>query len=76
MYIPDDQEISQGGRGLISQYLSSFGGVRAFSSSLISSLRMDQEIHTSRQVRIDSVKINPSLLMMREWVVHHDDQDI
>ena len=29
-----------------------------------------QEIHTSSALNIDSVKINTSLLMMREWVVH------
>ena len=28
---------------------------------------MDQEIHPCGQGRIDSVKINPSLLRMREW---------
>ena len=53
-------------RGCISRYLPSFGGVRTFSSSSILSLGMDQEIHPSRQGRIDSVKINPSLPMMRE----------
>ena len=31
---------------------------------------MDQEIHPSRQGRIDSVKINPSLLRMRECCLH------
>ena len=61
---------SRGRMGWISQFLPSFGGVRTFSSSSILSLGMDQEIHPSRQGRIDSVKINPSLLMMREWVVH------
>ena len=61
---------SRGRRGWISQFLPSFGGVRTFSSSSILSLGMDQEIHPSRQGRIDSVKINPSLPMMREWVVH------
>ena len=30
---------------------------------------MDQEIHPSGQGRIDSVKINPSLLRMREWQI-------
>ena len=45
-----------------------FGGVWTFSSSSILSLGMDQEIHPSRQGRIDSVKINPSLPMMREWL--------
>ena len=59
---------SWGRRGWISQFLPSFGGVRTFSSSSILSLGMDQEIHPSRQGRIDSVKINPSLLMMRECV--------
>ena len=29
---------------------------------------MDQEIHACGQGRIDSVKINPSLLRMREWL--------
>ena len=29
-----------------------------------------QEIHTSSALNIDSVKINTSLQMMREWVVH------
>ena len=59
---------SRGRRGWISQFLPSFGGVRTFSSSSILSLGMDQEIHPSRQGRIDSVKINPSLPMMREWL--------
>ena len=61
---------SRGRRGWISQYLPSFGGVRTFSSSSILSLGMDQEIHPSRQGRIDSVKINPSLPMMRECTIH------
>ena len=30
---------------------------------------MDQEIHASRQGRIDNVKINPPLLMMRKRAV-------
>ena len=30
---------------------------------------MDQEIHPSRQGRIDSVKINASPLRMREWLI-------
>ena len=29
-----------------------------------------QEIHTSSALNIDSVKINTSLLMMREWEIH------
>ena len=33
-------------------------------------LGMYQEIHPSSAVSIDSVKINTSLIMMREWVVH------
>ena len=33
------------------------------------SLRMYQDIHPSRAVSIDSVKINPSLIMTREWNV-------
>ena len=57
---------SRGRRGWISQYLPSFGGVQTFSSSSILSLGMDQEIYPSRQGRIDSLKINPSLLRMRE----------
>ena len=62
---------SRGRRGWISQYLPSFGVVRKFSSSSIYlHSGMDQEIHPFGQGRIDSVKINPSLLMMREWVVH------
>ena len=32
-----------------------------------SSTGMDQEIHPCGQGRVDSVKINPSLLRMREW---------
>ena len=35
-----------------------------------SSTGMDQKIHTCGQGRIDSVKINPSLLRMREWEMH------
>ena len=50
---------SLGRRGWISQYLPSFGGVRTFSSSLI---------HPCGRGRIDSVKINPSLLKMRECI--------
>jgi len=30
-----------------------------------------QEIHTFSALNIDSVKINTSLLMMREWIIHH-----
>ena len=59
---------SRGRRGWISQYFPSFGGVRTFSSSSILSLGMDQEIHPCGQGRIDSVKINLSLLMMRECI--------
>ena len=50
--------------GWISQYLPRFGGVRAFSHH--QSFYRDQEILPCGQRRIDSVKINPSLLMMRE----------
>jgi len=32
-----------------------------------------QEIHTSSALNIDSVKINTSLLMMRECIFHHLD---
>ena len=38
-------------------------------SLINSSTGMDQEIHSSGQGRIDSVKINPSLLSMKEWFV-------
>ena len=52
---------SRGRRGWISQYLPSFREVRTFSSS---------SIHLQGWIcghgRIDSVKINPSLLRMRE----------
>ena len=51
------------------QYLPRLGGVRTFSSSSILSLGMDQEIHPRRVDWIDSVKINPSLVMMREWYI-------
>ena len=37
-------------------------------SSLIFLQGVDQEILPCRQGMIDSVKINPSLLMMREWL--------
>ena len=47
----------------ISQYLPSFGGVRTF---YLSSSIFLQEILPCGQGRIGSVKINPSLLMMRE----------
>ena len=60
---------SWGRRGWISQYFPSFGGVRTFSSSSILSLGMEKEIHPCGQGRIDSVKINPSLLMMRKWIL-------
>ena len=36
-----------------------------------SSTGMDQEIHPSGQGRIDSVKINPSLLRTRECIIQH-----
>ena len=48
------------------QYLPRFGGVQIFSSSYHQSLGMDKEIHPCGQRRIDSLKINPSLLRMRE----------
>ena len=54
---PEGRGKSRGRRAWISQFLPSFGGVRTFSSSSILSLGMDQEIHPSRQGRIDSVKI-------------------
>ena len=38
-----------------------------------SSTGMDQEIHPSGQGRIDSVKINPSLLRMREYYFRYTD---
>ena len=56
--IPDAREISRDPR-----YLPSFGVVQAFSSSSILSLGMDHEIHPCGQERIDSVKINPSLVI-------------
>ena len=37
----------------------------------LSSLGMYQEIHTLSALNIDSVKINTSLLMMREWKMLH-----
>ena len=57
---------SQGRRGWIYQYLPSFGGVLTFSSSAI---RLQGWIRKSIPVgqgRIASLKINPSLLRMRE----------
>ena len=38
-------------------------------TSYMPSQGVDQEIHPSGQGRIDSVKINPSLLRMREWMI-------
>ena len=46
----------------------SVGGVRTF-SIINPSTGMDQEIHPCGQGRMDSVKINPSLLRMREWAI-------
>ena len=62
------REISRA-EGMDFPHLPSFGGVWTFSSSSILSLGMDQEIHPCGQGRIDSVKINPSLLRMREWLI-------
>ena len=69
--ILDVQEISQGRRRwIIYIYLPSFGGVRTFSSSSIHIQgRIRKFISVARptgQGRIDSIKINLSLLRMRE----------
>ena len=37
---------------------------------------VDQKILPCGQGRIDSVKINPSLLMMTDWLIHDDEGDI
>ena len=50
--------------GWISQYLPSLGGVRTLSHHQ----GVNQQIIPCGQGRIDGVKINPSLLMMRECV--------
>ena len=50
-----------------SQFLLSFG--TDILLIINPSTGMDQKIHPCGQARIDSVKINPSLLRMREWVV-------
>ena len=50
--------------GFLNSYLPSFDGVH---SLLINpSLGMYQEIHPSRPISIDIVKINPALVMLRE----------
>ena len=41
-----------------------------FTQYAISASREYQEIHPYSAVNIDSVKINTSLLMMREWVLY------
>ena len=47
-----------------------FGGVRPFSHhQSFYRQGVDQKILPCGQGRIDSVKINPSLLMMREWII-------
>ena len=51
----------------ISQYLPSFGGVRTFYHH---QSQYRDWIRKSFPGRIDSVKINPSLLMLREWPGH------
>ena len=56
---------SRGRRGWISQYRPSFGGVGTFSHHQ-SFYREWIRILDCGQGRIDSVKINPSLPMMRE----------
>ena len=56
------REKSRGRRGWISQYLPSTDILLIINPSI----EMGQEIHTYGQGRIDSVKINPSLLRMRE----------
>ena len=61
---------SRGRRGWISQYLPSFGGVWTFSSSSIHLQGWIRKIHPCGQGRIDSVRINPSLLRMRERSIH------
>ena len=73
--IPDDPEKSRGSREI-----SRAGGIYFpippkfwWSTDILliinPSTGMDQGIHTCGQGRIDSVKINPSLLRMRECVV-------
>ena len=49
---------------------SRFEAVYGHSLIINPSLGMYQEIHPCRASSIDSVKINTSLPMMREWVVH------
>ena len=58
---------SFGPQGWISQYLPSFGGARTDNLSASIFLQgLDQKIPPCGQGRIDSVKINPSLLMMTD----------
>ena len=82
MYIPDDQEISQGPRdisraegnlevrGDVQLNSSRFKAVYGHSLIINSSLGMYQEIYSYiyiyRAMSIVSVKINTSLVMMRE----------
>ena len=57
---------SFGRRGWISQYLPRLGGARIQCYPVGKDARL---IHPCRMEHIDSVKINPSLVMMREWAM-------
>ena len=79
MYIPDDQEISRGPRetsqgqreisrseGDVQPNSSRFEAVYGHSLIINPSLGMYQEIHPCNASSIDSIKINTSLVMMKE----------
>ena len=61
---------SFGLRGWISQYLPSFGGVPTFSHHQSFCREWIRKFFPVGSVKIDSVKINPSLGMMRELKIH------
>ena len=65
---------SGGQRGWISQYLPSFGGVLTISQHKFFYREWIRKSFPG-QGRIDSVKINPSLLMMEEWQKHEHLKD-
>ena len=86
LYIPDHQEISRGQRDVPRDISGAEGNLKVggdvqpntsrleavYGHSLIinSYQGMYQEIHPCMAGSIDSVKINTSLLMRREWFVH------
>ena len=70
--LPDAQEISRDPRaeGMDFPIPPEFWCSTDILLIINSSTGMDQEIHPCGQGRIDSLKINPSLLRMRECLIH------